>query len=480
MDFRPVLFIVGLLLCILSVSMTLPMIVDITLSNPDWKVFFFCMLATGFFGGSLVISTSQQNQNLSNRQAFMLLFMAWLTVGVFGALPFYMSEIKLSITDSFFESMSGITTTGATVMTGLDSAPPGILLWRALLQWLGGIGIVMMALSVLPFLKVGGMQLFRSEAGENERSIPRMARLAYSVGLVYCGLTACCVICYMAAGMNTFDAFTHALSTISTGGFSRYDSSFMHYDDPWIEAVAMIFMIAGALPFILYVKIISGKPASLFKDSQVQVFLSIIVLTTLCLTLNLIYTQALPPLPSLRHAAFNVVSVITGTGYVSSDHALWGPFVYALFLFLMAMGGCAGSTTCGIKVFRFQVLYEVISIQIKRLLNPSGVFVPYYNGRPIPADVPLSVMSFFFVYAIGFTLLSLALSFVGLEPLTAISGAIAAISNAGPGLGNTIGPTQTFAGLPDSAKWILCVGMLVGRLEILTVLVFLLPQYWRP
>jgi trk system potassium uptake protein TrkH len=480
LDFRPILFVVGLLLCILSIAMTLPMLVDLALSNPDWKVFFFCVLTTGFFGGSLVISTSQQNQNLSNRQAFMLLFLAWLSVATFGALPFHMSEMGLSLTDSFFESMSGITTTGATVINGLDNAPPGILLWRGLLQWLGGIGIVMMAMSVLPFLKVGGMQLFRSETGEDERSIPRMARLAQSVGLVYFALSVACAAAYMAAGMNAFDAFTHALSTVSTGGFSTYDASFMHYNDPWIEGVAMFFMLAGALPFVLYVKMAAGKPVPLFKDTQVRVFLGIVTVSILCLALHLIYNGLLPPLQAFRQAAFNVISVITGTGFFSADHGAWGPFAYALLLFMTAVGGCAGSTTGGIRVFRFQVLYEVVSVQIKRLLNPNGVFVPYYNRRPIPPDVPLSVMSFFFVYALSFAVLALALSFVGLEPLTAVSGAIASISNGGPGLGGTIGPIQTFAGLPDNAKWILSIGMLVGRLEILTVLVFLLPQYWRP
>ncbi|MCD8562568.1 MAG: TrkH family potassium uptake protein [Alphaproteobacteria bacterium] len=479
MDFRPILFVVGLLLCILSITMTLPMLLDLSLHNPDWKVFFFCVLVTGFFGGSLVISTSQQSQSLTNRQAFMLLFLGWLCVAVFGSLPFHLSEMKLSLTDSLFESMSGITTTGATVMKGLDMAPPGILLWRALLQWLGGMGIVMMALTVLPLLKVGGMQLFRSETGEDERSLPRMAKLTYSVGFVYLGLTLLCAIVYMSVGMGTFDSFMHALTTISTGGFSTHDKSLAYYNNPWIEGAAMIFMIAGALPFILYVRFTAGKPAPLLKDTQVRVFLVMAVVSTLCLALYLIYEDILPPLPAFRYAAFNIISVLTGTGYTNTT-AFWGPFAFSLFLFLMAVGGCAGSTTCGIRIFRFQVLYEVMTVQIRRLLNPNGVFVPYYNRRPVPPDVPLSVMSFFFLYAMSFTVLALILSFIGLEPVTAISSAMAALSNAGPSNLDAIDSAVTFADLPSSAKWVLCGGMLIGRLEIFTVLVFLLPQYWRP
>ncbi|HRQ60977.1 MAG TPA: TrkH family potassium uptake protein, partial [Alphaproteobacteria bacterium] len=386
----------------------------------------------------------------------------------------------LGVTDSFFESVSGITTTGMTVMHGLDEAPAGILLWRALLQWLGGFGIVIMAMSVLPFLKVGGMQIFRSETGEDEKSTPRLIGLAQSVGLAYLALTILCILCFMVAGMTTFEAVTFGLSTISTGGFAPYDESFRIFDNPVKEGAAMIFMIAGCLPFILYVKLLRGRPGPLLRDSQVRAFLVLLNCATLLLFFHLVTETDLTVLESLRHAAFNTISVASGTGFTNTDMSGWGSLPLGMFLFLMAIGGCAGSTTCGLRMFRLQILYEAISVQVKRLLHPNGVFVPYFNRRPVPPDVPLSVMSFFFVFALSFVVLSLALSFVGLEMDSAISGAIASISNAGPVMSPLEGSEMGFADLSHPAKWILCFGMLLGRLEIFTVLVLLWPHYWRP
>lgn len=480
MDLRPVLFAIGLMLCILSGALALPMLLDLSLGNPDWKAFFFCILVTAFFGGSLVISTANQSHSLSIRQAFLLLSLTWLSVSAFGALPFYMSEVGLGVTDSFFESVSGITTTGMTVITGLDDAPAGILLWRALLQWLGGFAIVIMAMSVLPFLKVGGMQIFRSETGEDEKSIPRLLGLAQSVGLAYLALTILCILCFMLAGMTSFEAVTFGLSTISTGGFAPYDTSFRVFDNPVKEGTAIVFMLAGCLPFILYVKLMRGRPGPLLRDTQIRAFLGIMAAATLLLFFHLLTETELTVLESLRHAAFNTVSVASGTGFSNTDYTGWGALPLTLFLFLMAVGGCAGSTTCGLRIFRLQILYEAIAVQIKRLLHPSGVFVPYFNRRPVPRDVPLSVMSFFFVFALSFVALALALSFVGMEPVSAISGAISAISNAGPVMSPMEAAEGGFAALSHGAKWILCFGMLLGRLEIFTVLVLLWPQYWRP
>lgn len=475
MDFRPVLFSLGVILCILSVAMALPMLLDLSLGNPDWKVFFFCILVCGFFGGSLVISTAHQNHSLSIRQAFMLLTLSWLGCAAFGGLPFFMSEIGLSLTDSLFESMSGITTTGMTVINNLDEAPEGILLWRALLQWLGGFGIVVMAMTVLPFLKMGGMQLFRTESGEHESAIPRLIELGQSIGLAYLVLTALCIGFFMLVGMTWFEGVTFGLATISTGGFAPYDSSFQVFNDPLKEALAIVFMIAGALPFILYIKLIRGKWKPFATDTQVRTFLTLISCSILALFFYLVIELEMPPLEAMRHAAFNLVSVMTGTGFSSANTQFWGPFAFSLFLFVMAIGGCAGSTTCGIRIFRLQVLYEVIAVQIKRLLHPSGVFVPYFNRRPVPPDVPLSVMSFFFVYALTFVMLSLALSFTGLQPVESITASLASISNAGP----TTMPEGGYAALNNGAKWLMSLGMLLGRLEIFTVLVLLWPHYWR-
>lgn len=479
MDFRPILYVNGLFLSILSLGMVLPMLADFYFGYDDWKVFFVCIIITAFFGGTLILSTMGHQFNVSTKQAFLLTNSVWLILPTFGALPFWFSSLEMSITDSFFESMSGITTTGSTVIEGLDYAPAGILLWRAILQWLGGIGIIIMAMSVLPFLKVGGMQIFRTELSEDEKALPRTAQLANSIAIIYIGLTVVCTLCYISVGMEVFDAIAHAMTTISTGGFSTYDTSFSHYHEIGPETVAVIFMILGGTPFVLYLKAVRGNLRPLCVDSQVRWFLSILAIATIVTTSYLFFQQDMSFGESFRRSIFNVVSVMTGTGYGNGDYNAWGGFAVSMFFFLMVVGGCAGSTSCGIKIFRFQVLYAVTKIQINKLLHPNGVFIPHYNGKPMPKDVPSSVMGFFFVYALGFSFLAIALSYVGLDFITAMSGAATSISNVGPGLGEIIGPAGNFKSLPDSAKWILSIGMLVGRLELFAVLVMLSPHFWK-
>ena len=323
------------------------------------------------------------------------------------------------------------------------------------------------------------MQLFRTESSENEKALPRATQLASSIGLIYLGLTIACMICYQMAGMPSFDAWAHAMTTIATGGFSTFDTSFANFDTAWAEIVAIIFMLLGGLPFILYVKTLDGNWRAILQDSQVRCFLSIVMASVLVMIAYLTLHNQADFLESLRRATFNVVSIVTGTGYTNGNYALWGGFAVALLFFLMVVGGCAGSTTCGIKVFRFQVLYSVAVSQLKQLLHPHGVFIPHYNGKAIPKGVATSVMSFFFVYIICFSILAIALSFVGLDFLTAMSGAITSISNVGPGLGDIIGPNGTFEPLPNAAKWIMCVGMVLGRLELFTILVLLIPNFWK-
>lgn len=478
MNFKPVLFVVGILISILAISMVLPMLADLYFAHEDWKIFFISIVITAFFGGALILSNNSKEIKINTRQAFMLIFLSWLGLSIFSALPFMLSELNMSYTDAFFEAMSGITTTGSTVIVGLDEAPPGILLWRAILQWLGGIGIILMAMSILPFLNIGGMQIFRTELSEDEKVLPRAAQLAASIGIIYVALTLLCIICYILSGLETFDAVAHAMTTISTGGFSTFDSSFAHYHDTiWPEVVAIIFMLIGGMPFVLYLKAVRGNIVPLSKDTQVRWFLGIIVLATGLVTTYLILHEGLDVTEALRRTLFNIVSVITGTGYANGDYNTWGSFAVSIFFFVMLIGGCAGSTSCGIKIFRFQVLFAVTTTQIKRLLYPNGVFIPHYNGKTIPPDVPLSVMGFFFMYMFTCAIVAIALSFVGMDFLEAMSGAVTAVSNVGPGLGE-IGPNGNFKHLTDSAKWILSLAMLVGRLEIFTVLVLISPKFW--
>lgn len=479
MDMRPILYVTGILLCTLAASMILPLLVDLHADNPDWKVFFLCMIFIGFFGGALVLTNSSNKFNMTMRQTFLLTTISWTALAVAASAPFAFSGLQMSMTDALFEAVSGITTTGSTVMTGLQDTPPGILLWRAILQWLGGIGIIVMALSVLPFLKVGGMQLFQTESSESEKALPRATQLAASIGIIYLGLTIACMACYQFLGMGSFNAWAHAMTTIATGGFSTFDTSFSHYDAPQIEMTAIFFMLMGGLPFILYVKALRGNWKALFEDTQVRTFLTIVIIATISMIVYLTVNNHASFGESLRRASFNVVSIITGTGYASANYNAWGGFAVIMMYFLMVIGGCAGSTTCGIKVFRFQVIYAITITQLKQLIHPHGVFTPYYNHHPIPKGVSSSVMGFFFIYALSFSLLAIALSFIGLDFMTAMSGAVTSISNVGPGLGDIIGPTGTFQPLPDSAKWLMCVGMLLGRLELFTVLVLFLPSFWR-
>lgn len=480
-DFRPIFFVIGILLTTLAVVMGLPALADFVTGNVD-DAFVFAVSAgiTLFAGGGLILTNRIGRFEIHIQQAFILTTLSWLVIAVFAALPLAFAELNLSFTDAFFEAMSGITTTGATVIVGLDDAPPGILLWRALLQWLGGIGIIVVAIAVLPMLAVGGMQLFRVEFYDpTEKALPRAAQIAAGIGVIYLALTAISATALWLAGMTGFESVIHAMTTISTGGFSTSDASVGYFDSAAIEVIITIFMILGGMPFVLFLESLRGNPGRLFRNTQVHWYLGILASGVLALTLWqwLDGGESLPR--ALRSAVFNVVSMQTGTGFATTSFDQWGGFAMAVFLFLMVVGGCAGSTSCGIKVFRFQVIYATAKAQMARLIQPHGVFVAYYNRRPITEQVASSVMGFFFLFALSFAVLALGLGLAGLDFLTSMSGAAAAIANVGPGLGPVIGPEGNFSSLPDAAKWLLSFGMLIGRLELYTVLVLFAPSFWR-
>ena len=347
------------------------------------------------------------------------------------------------------------------------------------MQWLGGIGIVVMAITILPLLKVGGMQLFKMEGPDStEKILPRTIEVAAIIISTYIVLTFLCGFFYWVFGMSIFDSVSHAMTTIATGGFSTYDASIAHFESPVIECIGVVFMLVGSLPFVLYLRALRGNARPLIRDDQVRLFL-LIVLIAIFAVAYYRYEAGVEIGTALREAAFNVVSIITGTGYATADYGAWGSFGLMMFFFLMFVGGCAGSTTCGIKIFRFQVLYATAVTQVRRLLEPHGVYLAYYNRKPIPEEVSASVMAFFFLYVLSYAVIAIALGLIGVDFLTAASGAATAISNVGPGLGPTIGPSGTFATLSDGAKWILSAGMLLGRLELFTVVVLLLPSFWK-
>ncbi|MEQ9813452.1 MAG: TrkH family potassium uptake protein [Azospirillaceae bacterium] len=480
-DYRPITFVIGLLLCIVAAAMLLPALVDLAAGHADWTVFAASAGVTFFVGAALSITSRASDFQLRVKEAFVLTTLSWLVIAAFGALPFAFSAFDLSYTDAFFESMSGVTTTGSTVIVGLDGAPPGLLIWRAMLQWLGGIGIIVMAISIMPMLRIGGMQLFRMESSEkSEKALPRAAQVASSIAFLYVALTLTCAGAYAVAGMPAFDAIAHSMTTVATGGFSTSDLSIGYYGSAAVDYVGVVFMISGSLPFVLYLRAVRGDVMSLLRDEQVRLFFTILATIVVVMALYLWATrEQLGLLLAFRLAAFNVTSVMTGTGYATSDFGQWGPFAVSAMLFVMFIGGCAGSTTCGIKIFRFQVLYATTRTQLRKLTHPNGVFITYYNRKPVPESVSASVMAFFFVYMVSFAVLSAALGLAGLDFITAVSGAATAISNVGPGLGNTIGPTTTFASLPDSAKWLMSFGMLLGRLELFTVLILFAPRFWK-
>jgi trk system potassium uptake protein TrkH len=459
--------------------MMFPMIIDLSAQNEDWKVFAASQCATGFFGLALVLTTRQESIKINLKQAFLLTNLSWIVIGLFGAIPFYYGGANLSLTDAVFESISGITTTGATVIEDLEVLDPGILFWRSILQWLGGVGILVMALSILPMLQVGGMQLFKTESLDMEKVLPSAAKISAYIGMLYIILTLVCAVAYSLAGMSVFDAFSHAMTTIATGGYANYNASMGHFDSVAIDTIAIIFMWLGALPFVLYLRMVRGDWFCLFSDSQVKWFFSIIAAITFLTISFLMIENDWQFLTSLRYSLFNITSLMTGTGYATTDYTLWGGFITGLFFFVMCIGGCAGSTSCGIKIFRFQVLYAVTKSQTLKMLNPNGVFAAYYNKKQIPRDVPIAVMSFFFVFALVFSVIAVALQFCGLDYLTAMSGAASAVANVGPAMGDIIGPAGNYAPLPGNAKWILCAGMLMGRLELFTFLVMLSPRFWR-
>jgi trk system potassium uptake protein TrkH len=376
--------------------------------------------------------------------------------------------------------MSGLSTTGSTVITGLDGAPPGILLWRAILQWFGGVGIIIMAVIILPFLRVGGMQLFKIGAFDTaEKVLPRAAQLGIAISLLYVGLTIICAVALWSAGMTVFEATCHAFTTIATGGYSTSDGSIAHFDSALIDYIIVLFMIIGSMPFILYLKMVQGHSLALWRDSQVRWFLALLFTLISILSLWRWSGNDQGMVEVLRYTVFNVISILTGTGFSTTDYTTWGSLAMVFFFFMMFIGGCAGSTSCGIKIFRLQVLVTMVVAHLKHILRPSGIFIPRYNGMPIKDDVMGSVISYLFLFLICFLVLSLALSLTGLDFITAISGAGTAISNVGPALGPIIGPTGTFQSLPDTAKWLLTIGMLMGRLEIFAVLILFSPQFWR-
>ena len=476
-NYKTVFFTLGILQIILGIFMLIPVIVQFVYNQLD-SSFFGSSIVTIIFGTLFFLSNLDHDKRLNLQQAFLLTALSWLSIALFGSLPFVFSNVEFSFTNAFFESMSGITTTGSTIIPNLESIPKGILFWRAILQWLGGIGVIVMAITLMPIMNVGGMQLFQiSNSDSSEKILPKSKEIALRLIYIYSALTALCALSYKILGMNIFDSLTHSMTTIATGGFSNYNDSIGFFNSISIEISAMIFIILGSLPFIAYIKFLSGNNKILISDVQIKTFIKIIIFSIIILSIYLSFVN--PNQINLRSIFFNVISILTGTGYVNAQYDNWGSFPIILFLALMFIGGCAGSTTCGIKIFRIQILYSFIVNQLKKIIYPKGIFVLKYDQNPVDNKFISSIISFIYLYLVIFFTITALLSLSGLDFITAISGAATSISNVGPGLGSIIGPNGNFSSLPDISKWILSLGMILGRLELFAILVLFLPSFWR-
>ena len=478
-NYKTVFFTLGLLQIILGLSMIIPIFAQVIYNELD-AGFIGSGIISIIFGMLFYLSNLDHDKKINLQQAFLLTSLSWLSIAIFGSLPFIFSELNLKVVDAFFESMSGITTTGSTIIVDLNDSPKSILLWRAMLQWLGGIGIIVMAITLMPIMNIGGMQLFKiSSSDTNEKILPKTKEIAVRLMLIYLSLSIACMILYKLCGMSFFDSITHSMTTIATGGFSNYNESIGYFNNDLIEITSIIFIISGSIPFIIYLKFLNGERKVFISDIQIRSFIKISIISTLVLFFYLVVKNQSFTEISFLSVTFNVVSILTGTGYVTEDFSVWGNFPLIFFLILMFIGGCAGSTSCGVKIFRVQILFNFFSNQIKKIIYPHGIFNLKYGKQNINDKFMSSVIAFIYLYILIFFIVTVLLSINGLDFITSISAAATSISNVGPGLGEYIGPNGNFSQLPNISKWILSFAMMLGRLEIFAILVLFLPAFWR-
>ena len=480
-DIRSPLYILGALLSVFSLGLLAPAFADWVDGGPDVAMFLICFLVTIFAGGMLMAAFRPREKiSVTIHQAFVLTALAWTVLTLFAALPFSVASLHISYTDAFFEAMSAVTTTGSTVLTGLDDMPSGLLLWRSLLQWMGGVGIIVMAVAILPFLRIGGMQLFRTESSDrSEKTLPRVSQISTAIVVFYLLFSAVIFVLLWSVGLSFFDAVNHTMTAVSTAGFSTRDASVAGLANPAAEYVLTLAMLVAGATFMTMIQSYRGGSLMLLRDTQIRVYLLVVFVSTAAMTAWRLANSESGIEESFRQSLFNVTSIVTTTGFATADYTTWGAFPIALMLFLTFVGGCTGSTAGGLKIFRFQILYQLARVQLNRLTHPHAVIVPRFNGREVSRDVINSVAGFVFLYFFCFVAIAIGLSLSGLDLATAVSGSATALGNVGPGVGEIIGPAGNFQSLPDGAKWLLSFGMLLGRLELLTLLVLLMPGFWR-
>lgn len=464
----------------LSVAMLLPAVADLYFGNEDWTVFAFSALFMGGLALAVALATQGRPPQVTTRFGFLLVNLLWFTLGLAGAVPFMMSSLDMSITDAFFESVSGITTTGSTVINGLDHAPPGILLWRSLLSFMGGLGVIALGLFLLPFLNIGGVSYFKIESSDIEdRPFERFQTFAISLIGIYTALVIACAISYAAAGMEGFHAINHAMSTVATGGMSTHDTSFVRYsNNPAILWIGSIFMFIGGLPFSIMILFAVRGRLDAIRDPQIMVYAGYCMVLALAVGIYLRTSADMPFFQAITHSTFNLISIITTAGFASDDYTQWGPFAVVCVFLATFLGGCSGSTTGGIKAYRFLILFELMMNGVRRLIYPSMVQPVRYGDRTVDEDMQRAVVLFIASFFVLWAIITVLLGATGLDFVTALTGALTSLTNVGPGLGPVIGPVGNFSTLPDAAKWICSAAMLLGRLEILAVLVIFSPAFW--
>lgn len=481
-DHHSVLYALGTFLAGIAVLMALPALADLVTDHTNWAAFVTGMAVTGGAGGAMILAfRTRRKPVIGRREGFLLTTLTWVVVCAFSAVPLMLSDARLSFTDAYFEAMSGLTTTGATVMVGLDRESHGLLLWRAMLHWVGGIGIIVLAVMMLPYLRVGGMQLFRTESSDKSDKIrARASEVTWEIFSIYAVLTLLCAIAFTAAGMPLFDSVCHAMAALATGGFGTKDASLGYYRSPAIEWIATFFMLTGGMTFTLMARAVwHGDWRAMARDTQTRWYLGYMLLFTLAMAVWQIAVNGRDAVSAIRSSAFVVSSLGTTTGFVAEDYTLWGTFPITLCMVLLFIGSCTGSTAGAIKVFRFCILGSFAKWQIRSLVHQHRVLLPTYNDVPVTDDIVRSVIGFVVLYLFAAAILGLGVAAFDVDMVTAFSGVAQALGNVGPGLGPIIGPAGNYATLPDGAKWLLTIAMMLGRLELLTVLVLFSPTFWR-
>jgi trk system potassium uptake protein len=483
MQLRSVIYALGIMILLVTAAMIPCALIDIADGNGMAYVFPVAASISTVIGSLFWVMARSGDMNIGQREAFLLTVSIWVVINAVGALPFLVSGY--SVTDSFFESVSGMSTTGATVFVGLENMPRGLLLWRSILHWIGGVGIIVTAVAILPQLRVGGMQLFNLESSDRTgKFLPKVSDIAAYIGFAYVALSVLCALLYGMSGMNWFDAINHSMATLAAGGFSTYDASFAQFNGTPAIYVAIVFMAIAAMPFSLFaILFLKGNVGPLLRDPQPRLFLALTLLISLII---IVYREAHLEMATFEqrweeatHALFSVTSVMSGTGFATKPYDTWGDPVIALILFATFLGGCAGSAAGGIKMFRLEITAKAIRAWSQRMVQPHRKAPIRYAGRIVDEDTLQSVMVFLFLYLVTFMMSAALLSFSGLDTMSAISAAAACISNVGPGLGPVVGPSTNYGALNDFATWVCTVTMLLGRLEFMVVFAVLTPRFWR-